>query len=91
MIPDEASLAGLAAFDEPLTDIGAPPLEVLRILDEAGSPATVASTGRDYFGFVTGATEPAALAAAWLGAAWDQNAALGRPRATGPPWSRSGS
>ena len=41
-----------------------------------GSPATVASNGPRYFGFVIGGALPAAQAAAWLSAAWDQNAAL---------------
>ncbi len=43
--PDDAALAGLAAFDEPLPDRGTDPAEVLRLLDAAGSPASVASTG----------------------------------------------
>src|SRR5262249_52855780 len=61
---------------EPLTDAGADPADTLRLLEEFGSPATVASAGRRYFGFVNGATEPVALATAWLASAWDQNAAL---------------
>jgi glutamate/tyrosine decarboxylase-like PLP-dependent enzyme len=76
VFPDDAALEGLMAFDEPLPGHGTSASDVVRLLDEAGGPATVASTGRDYFGFVIGATEPAALAASWLAAAWDQNAAL---------------
>src|SRR5262249_8589152 len=49
---------------------------VLALLDEAGSPATVASGGPRYFGFVTGGALPVAQASAWLTTAWDQNAAL---------------
>ena len=61
-------------FALPAQGLAAP--DVLRMLDEAGSPATVASNGPRYFGFVIGGALPAAQAAAWLGAAWDQNAAL---------------
>lgn len=74
--PSPAALADLHRFDEPLPDSPSDPLETLALLDDAGSPATVASTGPRYFGFVTGGTLPIALASAWLGSAWDQNAAL---------------
>ena len=45
-------------------------------LSANGSPATVATTGGRYFGFVNGAAIPAAVAAKWLSDAWDQNAGL---------------
>jgi len=50
--------------------------EVLSLLHEVGSPATVASAGGRYFGFVIGGALPVSVAANWLAAAWDQNAAF---------------
>ncbi|KVM80748.1 pyridoxal-dependent decarboxylase [Burkholderia ubonensis] len=72
VFPDAAALANLAAFDEPLPERGKPADDVLRLLDGAGSPATVASNGPNYFGFVIGAALPAAAAAERLMLAWDQ-------------------
>lgn len=50
--------------------------EVIAMLDDLGSPATMASTSGRYFGFVTGGALPVTLAANWLAGAWDQNAGL---------------
>jgi glutamate/tyrosine decarboxylase-like PLP-dependent enzyme len=74
--PGAEAVAALGRLDFPLPGPGLAATEVLQLLDEAGSPATMASAGPRYFGFVTGGTLPVAQAAAWLGTAWDQNAAL---------------
>jgi glutamate/tyrosine decarboxylase-like PLP-dependent enzyme len=50
-----------------------PDTEVLAFLDRYGAPATVASAGGRYFGFVTGGALPATVAAHVLATAWDQN------------------
>ncbi|HEY7640317.1 MAG TPA: pyridoxal-dependent decarboxylase [Steroidobacteraceae bacterium] len=76
VFPAPAALQGLEGFSLPLQEEPLAPASVLEELDRLGSPATVASAGGRYFGFVTGAALPAARAANMLAAAWDQNAGL---------------
>jgi glutamate/tyrosine decarboxylase-like PLP-dependent enzyme/SAM-dependent methyltransferase len=74
--PGADAVTALQGFDEALPEVGVDAERTLRLLHEVGGPATVASTGARYFGFVTGGTYPVALGSAWLAGAWDQNAAL---------------
>lgn len=72
VFPDADALAALQAFDEPLPEHGHDAAQTLALMDDLGSPATVASNGPNYFGFVIGAALPAAAAAERLALAWDQ-------------------
>src|SRR5262245_20336542 len=72
--PSVEAVERLALLDGPLPEHPTDPRIVLQMLDEIGSPATVASSGGRYFGFVTGGVLPAALAANLMAGVWDQNA-----------------
>jgi glutamate/tyrosine decarboxylase-like PLP-dependent enzyme len=72
--PTPAALNALDRLDEPLPSTRQDDAAVLAFLDEVASPATVATSGGRYFGFVVGGSLPATLAANWLAGAWDQNA-----------------
>ena len=74
VMPTEAALARLAELQRPLPEGPTDPAHVLAELDRVGSPATVATTGGRYFGFVVGGALPVTVAASWLASAWDQNA-----------------
>lgn len=76
--PLPAAIAGLRAFDEPLPTGPSDPAQTLQLLDEVGSPATMAMAGPRFFGFVIGGSLPVTLGANWLAGAWDQNAVLYR-------------
>lgn len=77
VFPEPQSIDALSGFVEALPEVGTRSQDVLAILDELGSPGTVASSGGRYFGFVTGGAHPVSVGASWLTSAWDQNAALG--------------
>lgn len=70
--PSPSALERLADLDAPLPADPTPPDQVIELLDTLGSPATLATSGGRFFGFVMGGTLPAALAANWLAGAWDQ-------------------
>ena len=74
-----AAVEALRRLDQPLPREGHAPASTLELLDELVSPATMAMAGPRFFGFVIGGTLPAALAANWLAATWDQNAAFFGP------------
>lgn len=74
--PRQEAVLGLERFDEPLPEESCDPLEVIDLLDEVGSPATMGMAGPRFFGFVIGGALPVTVAANWLATAWDQNTAL---------------
>jgi glutamate/tyrosine decarboxylase-like PLP-dependent enzyme len=60
----------------PVPEHGEDPVAVIEALVAGAEPGIVASAGPRYFGYVTGGSLPAALAADWMVSAWDQNTAF---------------
>jgi len=71
--PTEESISNLTHFDENLPDTTTNAETVLKQLYTYGSPATVATLGGRYFGFVCGSAIPVGLAAKNLATFWDQS------------------
>jgi glutamate/tyrosine decarboxylase-like PLP-dependent enzyme len=74
--PSAEALGAISRFVEPLPESGTPAEEVLALLDEVGSPASVAMAGPRFFGFVIGGSTPVTVASNWLATAWDQNVVM---------------
>ncbi|SLN13056.1 L-2,4-diaminobutyrate decarboxylase [Roseovarius albus] len=72
VFPKELARSSLSHFNADLPEIGFDASDTLSLLDDFGSPGTVASNGARYFGFVIGATIPVAAAAQRMMIAWDQ-------------------
>jgi len=74
--PSPDAVAGVDRFVEPLPDDGCADEDILALLDEVGSPASVAMAGPRFFGFVIGGSLPVTVASNWLTTAWDQNSVM---------------
>jgi glutamate/tyrosine decarboxylase-like PLP-dependent enzyme len=74
--PGREQIAALDQLCGPVPEGSTDADAVLSMLEGVASPATIANGGGRYFGFVNGGSVPAAMAAAWMVAAWDQNAAM---------------
>jgi glutamate/tyrosine decarboxylase-like PLP-dependent enzyme len=72
----QEALDKLPLLGGPMPRSGEDPQSILQLLDEIGSPATMATMGGRFFGGVIGGALPATVAAHWLADAWDQNACL---------------
>ncbi len=74
--PSPEALDAVQKFIEPLPENGTSSEDILALLDDVGSPATVAMAGPRFFGFVIGGSMPVSVATNWLTTAWDQNVAM---------------
>lgn len=74
--PTEEALNNLSKFEEELPLNSTKAENVLEQLNQFGSPATTATLGGRYFGFVCGSVVPIGLAAKNLGTYWDQAPAM---------------
>src|ERR1700719_39080 len=74
--PAKEAIAALSKFEQAFPEHTSSAEEVLAELDEIGSPATMASAGGRFFGFVIGGSLPVTGAAKWLSGAGAQNRRL---------------
>jgi glutamate/tyrosine decarboxylase-like PLP-dependent enzyme len=74
--PRADAIAIAEALGGPMPEDGTDPVTVIEDMARTLDPGLVSTAGPRYFGFVIGGALPAAMAADWLTAAWDQNANL---------------
>lgn len=74
--PLPEAVARLSSLGGPVPEEPSEAADTIRMLDEIGSPATMATAGPRFFGFVVGGALPVTVGANWLAAAWDQNAVV---------------
>src|SRR5437879_13296242 len=71
--PGPGDLAALEKFHEAFPAVSMDPENVVAMLDDFGSPATVASAGGRCFGLVLGGAVPDARGLSGLDVAWDED------------------
>lgn len=76
VVPPAGALKNLELFDEPMPVGKTEAIEVIKMLNEIGTPATTLSRSGRFFGFVVGGALPVSVASSWLTSTWDQNATL---------------
>ena len=76
VFPENQALDDLEKFTEEMPTQSEDAGKVIDLLHQFGSPATVATMGGKYFGFVTGSVLPVSLAAKNLSIFWDQVSAM---------------
>jgi glutamate/tyrosine decarboxylase-like PLP-dependent enzyme len=74
--PDTSALEMQTLFGGALPERGADGATLIDQLATSAERGLMATTGRNFFGWVIGASNPVGVAADWLASAWGQNAAF---------------
>jgi glutamate/tyrosine decarboxylase-like PLP-dependent enzyme len=65
--------ADLSEITGPFPEGPTDPMQVLKLIDEVITPATIGFSSPRFYGWVIGGVYPVALGADWMVSAWDQN------------------
>ncbi|MBT6328907.1 MAG: aspartate aminotransferase family protein [Kordiimonadaceae bacterium] len=76
VVPTSEALDNIKLFDQPMPIAKTKAIDVIKMLNEIGSPATTLTRSGRFFGFVVGGTLPVSVASSWLTSTWDQNSSL---------------